>query len=150
MLINYQCCIFLLYKIFTCLTLLSLNRFLNWIYKFTHNWTLCRKTVSVVQAYWFQYCLVVDQEAFWGATEEFYISLWYDKCSSTDIRFFFQRLSGTWNKLPYDTREVLVNIEDITPAKKLIKQHLYQVFHLLNAHGLLTAHAHYARSLNTE
>ena len=43
--------------------------------------------------------------------------------------YFFQRVSGSWNVLPYDIRDTLVNLDDIAPAKDIIKKHLFQIFY---------------------
>ena len=43
--------------------------------------------------------------------------------------YYFQRVVSVWNKLPYDTRELLVNLEEMTPAKTVIKKFLFQEFY---------------------
>ena len=42
--------------------------------------------------------------------------------------YFFQRVTNSWNNLPYETRESLVNLEEPNPAKLIIKQFLTQNF----------------------
>ena len=43
--------------------------------------------------------------------------------------YFFQRVAHVWNKVPYDTRELLVNLEEMAPAKTTIKKFLFQEFY---------------------
>ena len=42
--------------------------------------------------------------------------------------YYFQRVAGSWNILPYDTTDALVSLEEPFPAKSILKEFLFQIF----------------------
>ena len=46
----------------------------------------------------------------------------------TMTTIFFNRVARTWNLISYDNRDEMVNLESITPAKKILKQFLSEQF----------------------